>query len=379
MRTKLSQQDQAGALEINLIRSVYEVAPIAVAMTLTIFSATALAAWTARDTNLLLLLICFGTASIARIAVLLLHFREARRPGLSLERARRLQRRFALVHFAFAFALGMFSRRVLQLPLPELHMLIVCIVMGYAAGMASGVSLRPTISVTNMVLVTAPVIWAALLGPSIAYWATALLISAFLVCGAFFVRARHARAAENIARQLAFSTLALHDGLTSLPNRLALREWFDEHVTYAKSPGVIAVHFLDLDGFKPVNDRFGHSVGDALLVAVGMRIARTIRSTDTAARLGGDEFAILQCGIADPEDATLLAERLAAAIARPFSIESHTIEISTCVGYVVAEHGAEDLECLLSLADEALYACKRSGGGIKRWEPDLGDPEYAAA
>jgi diguanylate cyclase (GGDEF)-like protein len=142
---------------------------------------------------------------------------------------------------------------------------------------------------------------------------------------------------------------------------------------------MVAVYFLDLNGFKPVNDRYGHPVGDALLIAVSQRIARTIRATDTAARLGGDEFAVLQCDIASDGEAALLAKRLVAAIARPYRIDEHTIDVSTCIGYIVAEHGAEDLECLLSLADEALYASKRAGSSVTRWNPDLVDPEQAAA
>ena len=117
-------------------------------------------------------------------------------------------------------------------------------------------------------------------------------------------------------------------------------------------------------------------MGDALLIAVSQRIARTIRPGDTAARLGGDEFAILQCGISGVDDTELMAQRLAVAIARPYRIDEHTIQISTCVGYVVAEHGAEDLECLLSLADEALYASKRAGKnrvtGVRVPEPAPG-------
>jgi len=142
---------------------------------------------------------------------------------------------------------------------------------------------------------------------------------------------------------------------------------------------MVAVHFLDLDGFKPVNDRFGHPTGDALLVAVSRRIVDAIRPTDMAARLGGDEFAVLQCDIASADEAALMAKRLVAAIARPYRIDEQIIEVSTSVGYIVAEHGAEDLECLLSLADEALYASKRTGKGVTRWDPGLINPELAAA
>ena len=293
--------------------------------------------------------------------------------------ARALQRRFAIAYLGFALVLGMFGARGLQLPRPELHMLIICTLVGYGAGVASNICLRPRLALPSMMAASVPAIVIAIAGLDVVYLATGILTGAFLLGGINAIRLQHARAAQSIGQRLAFSTLARQDGLTALPNRLALREWFDARVTGASGPGMVAVHYLDLDGFKPVNDRYGHPVGDALLVAVGKRIARTIRASDTAARLGGDEFAVLQCGIANADEAALLAQRLAKAIAGPYNIDEHEIRISTCVGYVLAEHGAEDLECLLSLADAALYASKRAGGGVTRWEPGLTDPELGLA
>jgi len=160
--------------------------------------------------------------------------------------------------------------------------------------------------------------------------------------------------------------LARVDALTALPNRIALREWFEERM--AAGTSLLAVHYIDLNDFKPVNDSYGHPVGDALLALVGKRIAHTIRETDIAARLGGDEFAVIQHGISDAAEAARLADRLAEAIARPYRIGDHLITISTGLGYVVADGQAEDLDHLLGLADKALYASKRTEGRVTQYE-----------
>ncbi|MBV1689236.1 GGDEF domain-containing protein [Novosphingobium sp. G106] len=375
----MPQQSQQETLEVDLIRSLFEALGPVIIMSAGFIAAGGLIVWETRDPILALLLVAGTIVSLVRLVVMIVSRPEALSANLLIDRARFLQRRFTYSYFGFASLLGMFGYRALQLPFPKIHMLTICMLVGYAAGVAANACLRPRIAIPSMLVAVVPALTAALAQPDLVYWTTSMLASAFLSGGVRSVRARHARAARSISRRLAFSTLARQDGLTALPNRLALREWFCERVTDAENPGTIAVHFLDLNGFKPVNDCFGHPMGDALLVAVSRRIVGLIRPTDTAARLGGDEFAVLQCDIASADEAALMAKRLVAAIAQPYRIDHQTIEISTSLGYVIAEHGAEDLECLLSLADEALYASKRAGKGVTRWDPGLIDMERAAA
>jgi diguanylate cyclase (GGDEF)-like protein len=159
--------------------------------------------------------------------------------------------------------------------------------------------------------------------------------------------------------------LARRDVLTTLPNRLALREWFDTHIAVGANQQLLAVHCLDLDNFKPVNDVFGHPVGDGLLKAIAMRLTRMLRPGDIAARLGGDEFAVIQRDLRSPEEAAALAQRLRAAIAEPFTIQGHEISVSTCVGFALCRRASADLDQLLSLADEALYTAKNGGTGVE--------------
>jgi diguanylate cyclase (GGDEF)-like protein len=172
-----------------------------------------------------------------------------------------------------------------------------------------------------------------------------------------------------------FSTLARRDDLTGLPNRLSLRERFEEFAAQAGSGDMIAVHCLDLDKFKPVNDRYGHPVGDALLKAVSERLGGLLRRTDFAARMGGDEFIIVQTGIQHSDEADMLARRIVRSIAQPYSIEGHEITIGTSVGYALSPRHGNDLDRLVACADAALCQVKQGGGGIASFYEPLPEIE----
>jgi len=215
-----------------------------------------------------------------------------------------------------------------------------------------------------MLISTAPAILAALTLADPVYWVMSAVVAAILLGGARSLVLRKERTVRDIGMRIAFANLARQDALTALPNRIAMREWYDTRFASGEiEDGMVAVHYIDLDGFKPVNDSHGHPVGDALLVMVGKRIANTIRDTDIVARLGGDEFAVIQYGLKGPEEAEGLAKRLVEAIRRPFRIDERTISISTSLGFVIADARDEDLEHLLGLADKALYASKRGERG----------------
>lgn len=369
---------QSDGIEVELIRSLFDAFLPSVIMSVGFAAAGAVIAWESADPLLLILLVGGVLASAVRLLVAW-QMKDATDIEMDIGEARRLERRFALPYIGFACLLGLFGARVLHLPLAAAHMVMMCLLVGYGAGVAAGIGLRPRIAVPSMLLAIAPGILVTFTHADSLYWAAGAMTAALLAGGIHSLRVRHRRAAREIGRRLTFATLARQDVLTALPNRLALREWFDDHVTARATPGLIAVHCLDLNGFKPVNDSYGHPVGDALLTAVGKRLARTIRDVDMAARLGGDEFAVVQRGIADADEAAQLAQRLAAAIRRPYRIETHDLCISTCIGYIVSDGRGDDLEHLLARADEALYAGKRSGHGITRYTLPLTTSGRAAA
>jgi len=191
----------------------------------------------------------------------------------------------------------------------------------------------------------------------------AAITSALLAAGCRSVLERNRLTVAEIGKRITFESLARRDELTQLPNRLALRETFERDVAQSSDHSLIAVHYLDLDGFKPVNDQFGHPVGDALLGAVSRRIDELLRDGDIVARLGGDEFAILQRGLRHADETELMVQRLMHALRQPFQIGEHEIRISACIGTVTSNDKRSDLEYLLERADQALYAAKRRGKG----------------
>jgi diguanylate cyclase (GGDEF)-like protein/PAS domain S-box-containing protein len=166
------------------------------------------------------------------------------------------------------------------------------------------------------------------------------------------------RAEAQIAR------LAHYDPLTELPNRVLFQKHLGEALSRrARSGDQLAVHFIDLDRFKTVNDTLGHPIGDALLRVAAERLRGCVREGDTVARLGGDEFAVVQTGLTDMSGATRLAERVVEAMAAPFDIQGHQVMIGASVGVSAAPSDGDDADELLKKADMALYRAKADGRG----------------
>ena len=157
---------------------------------------------------------------------------------------------------------------------------------------------------------------------------------------------------------------ALHDQLTGLANRLQFTDQLRAAVERAREQvHPVTLLYLDLDGFKPVNDEFGHDVGDQLLVAVAKRMTACTRSADTVARLGGDEFAVLINSRTAAGDAEEVSERLADALTRPFMIDGHELLLGASIGRAVYPIDADTPDGLLRSADAAMFAVKRGTRG----------------
>jgi len=155
--------------------------------------------------------------------------------------------------------------------------------------------------------------------------------------------------------------LAHHDSLTTLPNRALLMDRLAEAMTRVRRGEKVALHLFDLDHFKNVNDTLGHPIGDKLLRIVSDRLKGVVREIDTVARMGGDEFAIIQVGLEQSSDASLLAERVIGVVSAPYEISGHHIVIGTSVGIAIAPTDGEVGDDLIRHADLALYRSKAEG------------------
>jgi diguanylate cyclase (GGDEF)-like protein/PAS domain S-box-containing protein len=174
--------------------------------------------------------------------------------------------------------------------------------------------------------------------------------------------------------------MALRDTLTDLPNRRALMQTLPEALARARRIGKpLALFFLDLDGFKGVNDRLGHDAGDELLRLLAQRIVGTVRRTDTVARLAGDEFVVLLELLASADDAVDIADKLLPLLQQPFLLKAGTVALSGSIGIALhAPDAQESVEALLSRADAAMYEAKRSGKNRYRIAADAPRDESRA-
>jgi len=156
--------------------------------------------------------------------------------------------------------------------------------------------------------------------------------------------------------------IAYYDLLTELPNRALLAEHLRKTIALCcRQGGSFAVAYIDLDGFKEINDRHGHDVGDQFLIAVTRRMQATMREVDTLARIGGDEFAALLIGLDRPETCEPCMKRLLQAAAEPFSLGEKVVQASASIGVAFFPHGCKDADLLLQKADQAMYTAKQAG------------------
>ncbi|MDP4003894.1 EAL domain-containing protein [Methylobacterium sp. NEAU K] len=177
----------------------------------------------------------------------------------------------------------------------------------------------------------------------------------------------HEDVTERRRSEARMAHMARHDALTGLPNRLVLKERMDAALGRRDGGGPATVLCLDLDGFKVINDTYGHPVGDALLCAVAARFVDRVAQDDLVARLGGDEFAVVQGTPGPPADAARLARRLVEALEAPIMVNGHTLAIGTSIGIAVAEGTSGTAATLLRQADIALYQAKAAGRGTWRF------------
>ena len=173
--------------------------------------------------------------------------------------------------------------------------------------------------------------------------------------------------AEQLARHLAY-----HDTLTGLPNRRLLEDRLEQALIAARRNGdQVAVQFIDLDHFKPINDSLGHRLGDLLLQEVAKRLRGLLREIDTVSRIGGDEFVVVLPNIRTDAAAGEIGNKILMILSRPFLIESHVLTVTPSIGISIYPHHGSDPETLISRADDAMYQAKQKGrANVQFFTPD---------
>lgn len=167
------------------------------------------------------------------------------------------------------------------------------------------------------------------------------------------------------------SNLANHDPLTGLPNlRLARERLISALALSRRKCWKAAIMFVDLDGFKDVNDSFGHETGDIILKMVADRLTGTLRETDTIARIGGDEFLVIQTEVPHRYAVANVAEKIVKCIRQPYRLNDESIEIGASVGIALYPEHGEDSSLLLKKADNAMYYTKRMGKNNYTFSPE---------
>jgi diguanylate cyclase (GGDEF)-like protein len=186
------------------------------------------------------------------------------------------------------------------------------------------------------------------------------LILAMLAWQMIHGRAEALRLAAAMTEEL--RDMAQHDLLTGLPNRALFSDRLGQELARAKRQnGRFAMVFIDLDHFKPINDNFGHVVGDQVLKMVAQQLQQSVRAADTVGRIGGDEFVVLLAQLSASEAILALAEKLRLSLKRPFVVDGHTLSISCCVGVAVYPQNGADAVSLTKSADDAMYRAKEAG------------------
>lgn len=196
---------------------------------------------------------------------------------------------------------------------------------------------------------------------SISIVVVAVLLITILGVG-YRVTSRALAVNRGLAEQLAHD--ATHDTLTLLPNRRFFNGWLSKSIALAqRNKFSMALYFIDLDGFKQVNDLYGHDAGDEVLRAAARRFQGLTRESDLLARLGGDEFAILVSQAPEHEELSALAQRIVASLAPPISIRSKAVSVGASIGIAIFPRDADCADLLVRAADEAMYQAKTRGKG----------------
>lgn len=305
-----------------------------------------------------------GLASALKLLLIFYHRRGIDLHSLSITSIRRFEVGHAVATWCMAAPIGALSALLFSLPALHLHAVGTALLFGYCAGVATRISVRPLIAMGAVTVAALPAIASALMFIEDARPFIGAVFALFFLSAVETIWHIHGNASGLITMRLQMANLARLDPLTSLRNRLGLREAFDALPRHGED--LVAVHAFDLDGFKAVNDQFGHATGDRLLKALSERLYRLADQNDAVARIGGDEFVVLQSRLDSRSDPAVLARNIHHQLTKPYDVGTgQPIKVGLSLGFSIAPASTASLDALLYQADATSYEVKRNGGGFR--------------
>lgn len=321
-------------------------------------------AWQTGDT-LTSILAAVGVVVAGIRAHYLFAFRRrlAKSPPLDRSEATRWEWRYAFGSIITALIIGVLAGRSLTLGDAICSVMEIGIAFGFGAGVVSRLSLRPVVAIADLAAVGLPVIAVALWQQrDVAHVALAVFLTIYLTASFEMVRLMYNSILGQMTLKQEFERLARLDPMTGLLNRSVLASDLMQIIA-GRGEHTVAVYAIDLDHFKAANDKFGHSVGDALLKQVAGRLRTLAKEGDLLVRMGGDEFVLVQKLISTLKDAEAMALRVLDVVCAPYCIDGHDIVIGASIGIALSPADGTSTEVLLSRSDKALYQAKIHRGG----------------
>ena len=322
-----------------------------------------------RDAVVLALICCASAVTIFRLMVIRGYHR-AGGVAQDVGTLRRWESRYAWLTYGCAALIAALNVLVLSAHQPLIHLATVSLIFTFGAGIVSRNAGRPRLCLISQTICVVPVslallIHATFVGPNVLhaqfFILEAILLFVVAVMSIESVGHLYRSAVDHLTTKHDLGKLARYDALTGLANRLLIRESFLTRAASCGADQQIAVHYLDLDGFKAINDQFGHPVGDVMLAEVAQRLVATVRGNDVVGRIGGDEFVVLQAGVRHQDQAELLARRIIRQLSDTYQIDDTEMRISVSIGIALAPVHGLDLDGLMQCADGALYQSKAKG------------------
>jgi diguanylate cyclase (GGDEF)-like protein len=350
---------------IELVNLLYTALPQITSLCIGMTVGLGILAYSSGEPLYLLLLVFAAAAGAIRIALVLYFPRE--RGCRTVQEARKWELRYGFGSIAVALEIAALSVIAFSFDDPGAHLLAMGLTLALCAGHASRVAVRPWIALGAGTLVIFGFAASATMHHDLMYRVVGYLAIIYLFSYYETVLKYYGVLVDRLLAKREIEHLATHDPLTSLANRRAVQQHLDIADRHWEIDGrAFAVVCLDLDGFKEVNDRFGHGMGDELLCAVADRLRGTLREDDICGRLGGDEFAIIRKNLRTPLDLDILAESVIAELSKGYVLRGRPVSIGVSIGVAIASSALDGSEAMMVEADRALYRAKRAGKGCYR-------------